>query len=185
MSNFPPSPTTLVLPPTMAQPQPPSQQRQPTPSEINRYTSTFHNVALLATIACPILALLPPRKLDFFTVGLVTTTVYSGNYLVREQSGRSMWQYARGQPAAATMGLSVEQTGVSKEVQQARQEMQRLPVEGKSVTEELHSQREAWKAQREKEIQDDLDVGKGFGEMITDQIWEVWNWGKGKGGDDD
>lgn len=77
---------------------------------------------------------------------------------------------------------------MSRELQYAKQEMMRLHPDSKSVTEELHgtqSQRDAWKAQREKEIQDDLDVGKGFGEMITDQIWEVWNWGKKNGDEDD
>lgn len=40
------------------------------------------------------------------------------------------------------------------------------------------SQREAWKIQREKEIKEDVEEGKGFGDMIMDQIWEVWNQGK-------
>lgn len=39
--------------------------------------------------------------------------------------------------------------------------------------------------QREKEIKDDLEEGKGLGDMITDQIWEVWNWGKGKDDEDE
>ncbi|KAK4546447.1 hypothetical protein LTR36_002124 [Oleoguttula mirabilis] len=172
----------------MSQPQPP--QRQPTPSETKRYARTIHNVALLAVVACPVLALIPPRKLDVYTIGLVGTTAYSGNYLVREQSGRSIWQHVRGpQAELATSVPPTEQANLSRELQYAKQEMQRLRPDTRSasVTEELHathSQREAWKAQREKEIQDDLDVGKGFGEMITDQIWEVWNWGR-KGDDED
>jgi hypothetical protein len=44
----------------------------------------------------------------------------------------------------------------------------------------LQSQREAWKIQREKEIKEDVEEGKGFGDMIVDQIWEVWNQGKVK-----
>ncbi|KAK5131996.1 hypothetical protein LTR08_000417 [Meristemomyces frigidus] len=182
----------------MSQPQ--ASQRQATPAELNRYTSTFHDVALLAAIACPVLALLPPRKLDIFTVVLVGTTVYSGNYLVREQSGRSIWQHVRGgrrEPLLHEQQTSLpipptEQANLSKELQHARHETQRTHIKGseggRTVTEELQatqSQRDAWKAQREKEIQDDLDVGKGFGEMITDQIWEVWNWGKGRDDEDD
>ena len=53
------------------------------------------------------------------------------------------------------------------------------------VTEEVQSQREIWKAQREKEIKEDLEEGKGLGDMIMEQIWEVWNWGKTKDDEDD
>lgn len=154
----------------------------------------IHNVAIGALVACPLLALLPPRKLDFFTWGLIGTTGYSANYLTREQTGRSIWQHVNGtraplmQAEAAAAAPPMEQANLNKELQHARQEMQRLRPEALAVTEQVHasqSQREAWKAQREKEIQDDLDVGKGFGEMITDQIWEVWNGGKKKEDEDD
>ncbi|TKA23558.1 hypothetical protein B0A50_07137 [Salinomyces thailandicus] len=179
----------------MSHPQPP--QRQPSTDETQRYARTLHNVALLALFACPALALVPPRKLDFYTVGLVATTAYSGNYLLREQTGRTIWQHVRPDPRSpleqdATAAIpATEQANLSKELQYARHEMQRLKPEsgGESgpVTSQLQasqSQREAWKVQREKEIQDDVDVGKGFGEMITDQIWEVWNWGR-KSDDED
>ena len=184
--------TSIHPPPTMSHPQAP--QRQPTPSETQRYVNTIHNVALVAVIACPILALLPPRKLDVYTIGLIGTTAYSGNYLVRERSGRSMWQYVvNGSPSpAAAVEPSVsptEQASLEKELQYAKQEMHRLnPSSSPSVSAEVqaaYTQREAWKAQRNQEIQDDLDVGKGIGEMITDQVWEVWNWGRGKGGEDE
>ncbi|KAK5118877.1 hypothetical protein LTR62_000087 [Meristemomyces frigidus] len=164
----------------MSHPQPP--QRQPTPPEIEKYTRTLHNVALGALIACPILALLPPRKLDFFTWGLIGTTGYSANYLTRERSGRSIWQYVSGvQPHHMQTIPAHEQATLHRDLQQSKQELQRPRPEVVSVSDQLQttqSQREVWKAQREREIQDDLDVGKGFGDMIADQIWEVWNWGK-------
>ena len=81
-----------------------------------------------------------------------------------------------------------ERANLDKELQYAKEEMQRLQVEGKLSAEPSHaarSAREAWKAQREKEIQDDLDVGKGFGEMIMDQISDVINWRKKRDDDDD
>ncbi|KAK0779683.1 hypothetical protein LTR75_015271 [Friedmanniomyces endolithicus] len=176
----------------MSHPQAP--HRQPTPSETDRYVRTFHNVALGALIACPVLALIPPRKLDFFTFGLVGTTAYSANYLTRERTGRSIWQHVGSEKAGpgATVTESVvsptERANLDKELQYAKEEMQRLQVEGKLSAEPSHaarSAREAWKAQREKEIQDDLDVGKGFGEMIMDQISDVINWRKKRDDDDD
>ncbi|TKA79498.1 hypothetical protein B0A55_02451 [Friedmanniomyces simplex] len=176
----------------MSHPQPP--QRQPTLSETDRYTRTIHNVALGALIACPVLALIPPRKLDFFTFGLIGTTAYSANYLTRERTGRSIWQHMGGGKrevdavTAESVASPTEQANLSRELQYAREEMQRLHAESKVASEQSHaaqSAREAWKSQREKEIQDDLDVGKGFGEMITDQIYEVWNWGKKRDDEDD
>ncbi|EMC97824.1 hypothetical protein BAUCODRAFT_66397 [Baudoinia panamericana UAMH 10762] len=139
----------------MSHPQPP--QRQPTPSETESYLRAVHYVALTALVACPALALIPPRKFDLYTLGLVGTTAISANYLTREQTGRSIWQHVSGQRKPVLGSLP--------------------PTEQANLNRELHHA-QAWKAQREKEIQDDLDVGKGFGEMITDQIWEVWNGGK-------
>ena len=65
------------------------------------------------------------------------------------------------------------------------QEMRRLSKdEAPSVTEQVQSQRDVWKVEREKEIKEDIEEGKGFGDMIIDQIWEVWNWGKTDDDDD-
>ncbi|KAK5721267.1 hypothetical protein LTR17_014729 [Elasticomyces elasticus] len=174
----------------MSHPQPP--QRQPTLSETDRYARTIHNVALCALVACPAVALLPPRKFDFFTFGLVGTAAYSANYLTRERTGRSIWQHVGGAnqslAAAESSPMPAERSNLKMDLQSAREEMQRLQAGAKLTTE--HSQaaqsaRDAWKAQREKEIQDDLDVGKGFGEMITDQIYEVWNWTKKRDDEDE
>ena len=79
-----------------------------------------------------------------------------------------------------------EQVSLHRELQNASQEMQRMqPEKNESVTEIVKDQREAWKVQREKEIKEDVEEGKGFGDMIVDQIWEVWNWGKTKDDEDD
>ena len=52
----------------------------------------YQTTALIGLVACPALALLPPRKVDFYTVGLITATGYSANFLIRERTGRSIWQ---------------------------------------------------------------------------------------------
>jgi hypothetical protein len=73
----------------------------------------------------------------------------------------------------------MEQANLNRELQYADQELRRLQSEkAPSVTEQVQSQREAWKVEREKEIKEEIEEGKGFGDMIMDQIWEVWNWGK-------
>lgn len=38
-----------------------------------------------------------------------------------------------------------------------------------------------WKERRLAEEQERIAKGEGYGSMIMDQIWEVWNWGREKG----
>lgn len=164
---------------------------QSAPNDADRYAKALHITALGGLIVCPALALLPPRKLDFYTVGLITGTTWSANILIRERTGRSIWQHLS--PRLAQQPLApqhaavsaMEQAKLHRELNSVTAEMQRLGKSAPSVTEEVASQREAWKMQREKEIKDDLEDGKGLGDMIYDQIWEVWNWGKPKEDEDD
>ena len=112
--------------------------------------------------------------------------MFSANFLLREQTGRSIWQHLSRQerqrahaPLSPSNVLSTEQANLYRELQHGKEELQRIQSEKNvSVTEEVQNQRDAWKTQREKEIQEDLEEGKGFGDMIMDQIWEVWNGGK-------
>jgi hypothetical protein len=59
-----------------------------------------------------------------------------------------------------------------------------MNVELQSAVGELQKQgrgqeyQTGWKAERLQEIKEDVAEGKGFGDMIMDQIWEVWNQGK-------
>jgi len=44
---------------------------------------------------------------------------------------------------------------------------------------------EGWKEKRIREEREKLAEGRGYGGLIVDQIWEVWNWDKkGKGGEE-
>lgn len=74
---------------------------------------------------------------------------------------------------------AARQEDLRQELRHADQDMKRMQTERlPSVTEQVQSQRDVWKSEREKEIKEDIEEGKGFGDMIVDQIWEVWNWGK-------
>jgi len=171
----------------MSHPQEP--QRQPSPSETERYVRTLHNTALITAIACPMIALLPPRKLDLLTMGLAGTSVYSTNYLIREKSGRSILQHISGyRPPMIAQGNTGEadpQLRVSDAMRQERQEALRATKEPTGIAEQatVGKQKKDWVQERDQEVQDALDVGKGLSDMIVDQIYEVWNWGKKR--DDD
>ncbi len=168
----------------MSHPQPP--QRQPTTDDTQRFIKALHNTAIFALVACPVLAILPPRKFDTYTFGLGGATLFSANYLLREQTGRSAWQHITGRrpqpvlhtPMQSSVISSTEQSNLNRELVHDVQDMRDLGKHAPSVTEQVLSQRDVWKAEREQEIKDDVEEGKGFGDMIMDQIWEVWNWGK-------
>ena len=50
----------------------------------------LHNVALGALIVCPIVILLPPRKLDIYTFALIGGTLFGANQLTFESTGTSL-----------------------------------------------------------------------------------------------
>lgn len=144
---------------------PPSSTPEVPPPNIEKYRKTVHNAALAALVTCPILALLPPRKLDIYTILLIATTGYSANYLVREKSGRSLWQMARRQQPAQ-MQQPMEGVASSSVVGELQKEAR------------VRGYESGWKAQRQKEIKEDVEEGKDVSDMIIDQVWEVWNQGK-------
>jgi hypothetical protein len=156
----------------MSHPQEP--QRQPTPTETVNYAKTLRNTAMVVAVACPVLMLLPPRKLDFFTAGLGITTVYSTNYLVRDSTGRSIMQ------------TDEAYTQASDAIRLERQEALLASKERANIAEQVEATKQAkWAQERNQEVQDALDVGKGFGDIIIDQVYEVWNWGKKRDDDDE
>jgi hypothetical protein len=173
---------------TMSHPQEP--QRQPTRAENVDYAKTLRNTALVTAVACPLLMLLPPRKLDFFTAGLGITTVYSTNFLVRDYTGRSIQQHITGYrpPIVSRESLQTVEAHAhaSDAIRLERQEALKASKERASIAEQVEATKQAkWAEERNKEVQDALDIGKGFGDIIIDQVYEVWNWGKKRDDDDE
>ena len=155
--------------------------RQTSVSEAEKYAQATRIAATVAVVACPVLILLPPRKLDFYTIALIGTTGYSANHLIRESTGRSIWQRVmlqQNDPCIQSVPTTSRSLAAEIQAQSRRPESPKDHVGG------LHKQREEWKTQRKKEIEEEIEEGKGFGDMIVDQIWEVWNWGKPKEDDD-
>lgn len=78
---------------------------------------------------------------------------------------------------AKIRAAEAENTGViSEEIEKlkARQQQER------SLTERIWmgDETEGWKERRLREERKALEEGKGYGDLILDHIWEVWNWGK-------
>lgn len=80
-----------------------------------------------------------------------------------------------------------QETEIQRQLREQRTQdllSQRRSDEQRSILEQA-KQSDGWRAQREKEVSEALEEGKGITDMVTDQIWEVWNWGKTKDKDED
>lgn len=70
---------------------------------------------------------------------------------------------------------SVEKEGVLAEIKKREEE-------AKGLLEKvwLGGEGKDWKKKRDEREKEALEEGKGYGGLIMDQIWEVWNWRKDK-----
>ncbi|CEL08841.1 hypothetical protein BJX68DRAFT_263462 [Aspergillus pseudodeflectus] len=151
-------------------------------------------------VASPILIALPPRRLDHLTVLHITAFAISANYITRERTGRSIVERiipASSSSSSELMGLPTErareiqarlraaQEARMREVGIEKEELEKLKArqrQEKGVLERvwMGNEEEGWKERRLREEQKALDEGKGYGDMIKEHIWEVWNWGDAK-----
>ncbi|THZ54192.1 hypothetical protein D6C90_00138 [Aureobasidium pullulans] len=179
----------------MSHPQEPT--RQPTVDETERYKVTLHRAAIAALVVCPALAALPPRKLDFYTISLIGMTGYSANYLYRESQGQSIWKVIGGSKAEEMRpkGDTSLPTDKAREFQRQLKLQREARAAGdnsgvqaaqenkQNILEQVYygnEKPEGWRARRAEEDQKALAEGKGLSDIIMDQIWDVWTWGKHK-----
>ncbi|KAI5201700.1 hypothetical protein E4T42_04288 [Aureobasidium subglaciale] len=179
----------------MSHPQEPT--RQPTVDETERYKVTLHRAAIACLFVCPALAALPPRKLDFYTISLIGMTGFSGNYLYRESQGQSIWKVIGGSKAEdmRPKGDTSLPTDKAREFQRQMKLQREARTAGdnnaleatqgdkQNILEQVYygkEKPEGWRERRAQEDQKALAEGKGLSDIILDQIWDVWTWGKHK-----
>jgi hypothetical protein len=139
------------------------------------YHKFVHNTSVAMLFVAPVLIALPPRKLDFYTFTLGGIFAISGNQLLREKNGVGILGLLPGRSmeasvVAASQGRILEEpVKTDPAVKEIMREARQKPIV-----------REDWKERRLKEEQEKLDQGEGYGGMIMDQIWDVWNWGERK-----
>lgn len=139
----------------------------------------YHNLAIVVLVACPLIAALPPRRLNLGTAGLGLSWVLAGNHLLRERQNRiALSHHASGLGAQMGAGTKPEvERGLNAEARAADERN-----EGKQPLIQLPADTEAnrtIKSQRAEEYQRKLDEGAGYGDIIKEQVWEVWNQNKG------
>lgn len=107
--------------------------------------------------------------MDVYTVAALASTGLSGNYLVGDYTGRTIVDRAKFSAA----GFMAERAEEKKRVQERRRMGQVLESAADSRT------KGGWKVQRDEREKKAAEEGKGYGDLIMDQIWDVWTWGKG------
>jgi len=181
--------------------------REPTLEQRIHMTSSFqtflHTTSLTLLFGVPILIALPPRKLDLYTFSLTGAFIASANHLVKERTGAGLLYQLPGVrlPAAAIEyqermklreggrrlleegQITQERPSIQETLEKhqagtgaSHREAQGLEKKAKEIW--MGGEKEGWKERRLAEEQRKLDEGEGYGSMIVDQIWEVWNQGK-------
>ncbi|KAN0098181.1 hypothetical protein V8E51_013844 [Hyaloscypha variabilis] len=181
-------------------PQVPSSQPPPsTTLDPSSRANLIHNVSLGALVICPIIILLPPRKLDIYTLGLLSGMFAGGNQLSKEYTGTSILQRFGNRlesisghelpPKAREMQarLKEEKLRRAEGIESVRRKGEELAERNRVEKERgllekvwMGGESEDWKAKRDQKEKEALEEGKGYGGLIMDQIWEVWNWGREK-----
>lgn len=157
---------------------------------IDDYHKFLYTASPATLVVAPILIVLPPRKLDFYTFSLSGAFVVSANYQLKERTGSGLLGHV-----PTPFGMPKRAREIQAAQAQAREQQRRLleepgkPIEPKkgSLLEEkakeiwMGGETEGWKERRLREEQEKISQGEGYGSMIMDQIWEVWTWGEKKG----
>ncbi|KAI8943192.1 hypothetical protein NX059_001221 [Plenodomus lindquistii] len=159
-----------------------------------KYDRLTRNLAIGGVILCPIIILLPPRKLDLYTFSLGVGFYLSADHLSTLRTGRGLVQNLSWNPLDVTDAMPTErarevQRALKEQREKSRQSLERKEGEGKSATGMLEKlwmgdEKEGWRERRLEEERKALEEGKSYTDMILEQIWDVWNWDKKKGGDD-
>ncbi|QDS76016.1 hypothetical protein FKW77_004897 [Venturia effusa] len=168
----------------MTEPTPPPTPPSLAEQRAQQYASAKRNLAIGLCIACPVIALLPPRKLDLYTLALGGIWIASANHVSGIRSGRTIFQ---------RLSEPAPQSGPSERYQEMQRQLRERGIRGrekeKGVVEKIWmgDQGEDWKARRAEREKEVLQSGEGYGTLIMDQIKEVWTGKKkaedGEGGD--
>lgn len=151
------------------------------------YATFIHTTSLALLFLAPVLIALPPRKLDLYTVALGGAFVLSANQLTKERTGLGIMGNIASMAGDRKMSKA-EEFHLKYKLEKERRLRENPSVELRpaskleTAAKELWmgGEKEGWKERRLKEEQEKIEQGEGYGGMIMDQIWEVWNWGQKK-----
>ncbi|RKF57240.1 putative rhomboid family membrane protein [Erysiphe neolycopersici] len=167
----------------------------------------IHYTSWACLIAGPIILILPPRKLDLYTLGVLLGTFAGANEVSREQTGISMidrmgQRFMKSTASLPPQAVELQQRRIREEREKQQQKLlvQKIVVENdlsqqSSSMEEFSAEQSRkpsgfwskvwmggegknWKEERLRKERDALESGKGYFDLIMEQVWEVWNNGE-------
>ena len=167
----------------------------------------LHYGAIGASILGPIAFLIPAGRKNFSTqlqnALLASGSFWGFNQLAYDYTGRSIVQRSNErwgkifsslegdlptEKARAVKAQLEAQKLARRQDEAARAETERLRLEDEEMKRKglltrvwMGDEGEDWKQRRIEEDKKALESGKGYGDIIMDQIWEVWNQTTGKG----
>ncbi|KAJ4423826.1 hypothetical protein N0V82_001565 [Gnomoniopsis sp. IMI 355080] len=185
----------------MATPQsqpPPTQtgqlaQAQPTHA---RSPDVLHYASWAVVILGPIALFTPPRRVGLQAVLIATGTSYATNILMYDYTGESIYQrfVRRFQSIPTTYDGLPEKAKRTQELmrlERERREAQLPKAERRRLQEErekkelaqrslwekiwMGNEKGNWKEERAKKDKEALEEGKGYGDLIVDQVKEVFS----------
>ncbi|KAL8715409.1 MAG: hypothetical protein Q9220_000743 [cf. Caloplaca sp. 1 TL-2023] len=163
-STTPPSDTTTALPTSPA-------------LAITATPASFRPIFLTLLITTPLLALLPPRKLDMYTFSLGAAFVLSAEELTY---GRASSRFARPLPQHAPPQPDTQEETFPVPSSQTTPHSDKQDTSGGGV--QALARRlwfgaetpQSWKQQRAREEREALEDGRGYGDLIGDSVREVF-----------
>lgn len=150
----------------------------------------LHNAALAGAVLCPIIMLMPPRRLDWRFAILGAGFSMSTSQLAYDYTGRSIHQRIGDRVSAA---FSSDLPEAAKETQRrlreermrklglSEEEMRRQELEKRGIAQRLWygaEDKEEWQKKRHDEHQKALEEGKALSDIIIEQVKEVLPGGK-------
>lgn len=160
-----------------------------------------HYTALAFCVAAPILVAIPPRKLDIFTLalgagfGLGASRLYQDSRHGFTLLGKLDSPLPGMEPRMYESRVEGEKSKYEMVRERLKREKEQQQVaargeagdERKGVLDKLDEvwmggEKPGWQERRKEEEERRIAEGEGYGDMIMDQIREVWSWGrKGEG----
>ncbi|KAK6360623.1 hypothetical protein TWF730_006759 [Orbilia blumenaviensis] len=157
----PPPPPAAVPPPAAIPSSPPTDQtslqqyQRPQLTEKQKYVKDMgYKTALAAAVICPIIIFMPPRKMDFYTFGLICSTAFCVNHVMQEHGHPGLLY------AIAPKGSMEYQEKVAKS---------RKRYDGMMPSEAIWAQlKDVWNQRYDDDDDDDVEEEKK--ESMLDQI---------------
>ncbi len=166
----------------MSQPTAASPSSPQNPATSSPQPQPFRPVFLTLLVACPVLALLPPRKLDLYTFTLSGAWVYSATELAYSHPRRVKLQQ-QAQLRMMSMGATEDEEGHfqpdSPEKKLGDEQVQDEGTEDGGVRSLFRKgwmgdEKAGWQKRRLEREREELESGKGYGDLIMEQVREVF-----------